>query len=381
MRFSKRVASGLFFSVGGILGAGCGDSLEDEVDARSCGADSDCAEGERCDFPAASDMYPRIMAVCAYAPCGASGECPEDLACMTRPPGSQTPGWGGCPVLVCAPRCTADSCPSGEVCRASGVCEIPQCDEPGIEACPEHFRCDPAAAKAEPSLESGSVIEDTLDGRNSIRRGCVRMRCDETNGYACREFWECAPGETAGGSGCVPTPCQESGHCENDHYICEPTSSAPRSPGTDHYGCVFRNCEEGNECIAPTRSDPSVAYCDPSAPNADVQGCALRTCVEGNTCVEGFVCDPDSPQAGRTGCVPGPDLEGSSGTSGTSGGAGGGGGSPTGGTGGGGGVSGAEASGGSVGEGTGGSGGGSGATGAAGSAGASPAGEGKCVTP
>jgi hypothetical protein len=365
----------------GLSAVACGNSVSPE-DGRPCRSEADCGDGERCDLGA----YTRIIAVCSYAACGSQGECPEGLACMAPPAGSQTPGWGGCPPLVCAPRCTEASCPTGQVCRESGICEVALCNEPGVEACPSHWRCDPPAASSEPSAyESGSVIEDTLDARNSITRGCVRLRCDETDGYACKEFWECAPSEIEGGSGCVPIPCGESGHCENDDFICEPTSATQRPAGADFFGCAFRNCEEGNECLVPPNSEPWVAYCDPSASNADDMGCALRTCAEGNTCVEGYVCDPESPDAGRTGCVPGPG-------NGSGGGIGAGGGVGVGGSGGSGGSissGGSVSSGGSAGDGTGGSSGdgsggagaGSGSGGASsnGSGGGSAMGEGRCV--
>jgi hypothetical protein len=299
------------FLAAGLWVAGCGNSADPDphADGQACSTDANCGDGERCEL----DVYPRIMAVCRYAPCGTEGECPDGLACIPPPPNSQTPGWGGCKPLVCAPGCADTGCPAGLFCRASGLCDLRKCDEPGAAACPEHWRCDPPAATTEPSeYQGGSVIEDTLESRDSIARGCVRLRCDEPDGYACKEFWECAPGETQGGSGCVPIPCRESGHCEYEDFICEPTSMAPRRPGTDSFGCVFRNCEEGQQCLPPILSEPWVVYCDPSAANADDNGCALRTCAEGNPCGEGYVCEPDSPEALRTGCVPGPSGSGGS---------------------------------------------------------------------
>jgi hypothetical protein len=292
------------------IAAGCGGKdVGGESTSRSCSSDAECGANERCDLL----TYPRIRAMCSYAPCGTNGECAEGLACQPPPPGSQTPGWGGCAPLVCAPHCRSTGCATGQICRESGVCGIRQCDEPGVEACPEHWRCDPAAAIRESTLDYGAVVEGTPE-TDSITRGCVRLRCNETGGYSCKEFWECAPTEATMDSGCVPMPCGETGHCETDAYICEPTSTAPRSPGADFFGCALKNCEEGRQCISPSVSPPGVAYCDPSAPNANSDGCALRKCDDGNTCVETYVCAPDSPDANIIGCIPDPAGGGAGGT-------------------------------------------------------------------
>ncbi|HEX6273980.1 MAG TPA: hypothetical protein VFZ53_13120 [Polyangiaceae bacterium] len=303
-----------------LAGAGCEGSSDGDTGDRSCSSDSECRAEERCETEAGPPTHPRIAVPCLYAQCGSMGQCAEGFVCLPAASAPTPQSSPFCGPNVCVQRCTQTSCAQGQVCRDTGVCGVPQCDEPGVEACPAHWRCDPALAKTEPLLDSDSAVERTLEDDRAIARGCVRKRCDVADGHMCREFWACAPGETTGGSGCVPMPCEETGHCVTDQYICEPTSSNSRPAGVDHFGCVFRNCEEGLACLAPTNSDPSVAYCDFSAPNADSSGCALRTCAEGNRCVETFVCDPSSPQANRIGCVPDP-AAGGSGSGGTGSGA------------------------------------------------------------
>jgi len=271
------------------VGVGCGGTnAGSESASLACDSDADCGSHERCDL----SMYPRIAAMCSFAPCGSNGECPADRACQPPPPGSQTPGWGGCPELVCGPRCTPTGCPLDQVCRESGLCGYRQCDEPG-QTCPVHYRC-------ESTGELGVSVEEWFVSPSLS--GCVLVRCDEPDGYVCPDGWGCAPAETTETTGCVPLPCGETGHCERENHICEPTSTAQRAGPPDLFGCVPKNCEEGLACTAPT-PDLDAAYCDPSAPNADANGCVIRSCAEGTTCSEGFVCVPNSPNGDRIGCI------------------------------------------------------------------------------
>jgi hypothetical protein len=287
------------------FGAGCetakdtgkGDSAE-----QSCVSDIDCLEDELCVLPPAPTTTARIMAMCRYAPCGPAGECGDGLVCITPPPNSQTPGWGGCPSLVCAPPCSVTGCLGDLICKASGACGVPLCTDPGAAACPEHWRCDPAAAGQESSGSVGSIFSD-LEPPDAHRRGCARKKCDEEGGFTCAEFWECDPSAATDPTGCVPLPCTTTGHCEWDDHICEPTSNAQRpSTGTDYFGCVPKNCEEGFECGAG--DVPSAWSCDPSAPEADTYGCVLRKCVDGHPCGEGFVCDQSRWSYRPSGCRP-----------------------------------------------------------------------------
>lgn len=312
MPTSKFAALGWFAFAVILVAAGCGGNTE-HAEPRACSADAECDSGERCEREALA-TYPRILIPCQFQACSAEGTCAEGFVCV---PGPGPPS--ACAPRVCKTSCTTTGCPQGQVCRDTGLCAVAQCDEPGVAACPEHWRCDPTAALTEPSVDSGSTIEATLDGLESIARGCVRKQCDEADGHVCREFWSCTPDATMGGSGCVPQSCHDTGHCENDNYICDPTPGLSRPSGNDAFGCVFKHCLEGLVCLAPSISDPSVAYCDPTAANADISGCALRKCDDGNRCVETYVCHPSSPLADRIGCIPGPDSGGSGGSVGNGG--------------------------------------------------------------
>jgi hypothetical protein len=178
---------------------------------------------------------------------------------------------------------------------------VPLCTDPGAAPCPERWRCDPVAAGQESLGSVGSIFSD-VDAGDAHARGCARKKCDEDDGHVCAEFWECDPSRSVDGSGCVGVPCATHGHCQWDNFTCEPTSSAPRPSGTDYFGCVQKNCEEGLECGGGI--EPEAYVCDSSAPNADAWGCVLHRCTDGYECGAGFVCDPSKWNSGPSGCRP-----------------------------------------------------------------------------
>jgi hypothetical protein len=306
------------------LGAGCGQTSIHGP----CKSDGDCTTGERCDVSTARDQQP-IYGPCPYSSCQSASDCASGLLCGDIPPGYAIQPGQFCGVKVCVPPCDpgdATTCATDKLCRDDGLCTYLQCDEPGGITCPEHWRCDPEAAKSEPPLLSdttlpvtGTTVVDPPDPPGAIAHGCVRQRCTEAGGYECRSNYSCKQSEAANGTGCVPTPCEELGHCSDDeHYICVPTSTAPRPTTKDENGCVYRNCEEGVACTV----EPSPwHFCDPSDPSADSIGCAVVSCTEGSPCPIQWVCDPAGNFPDRQGCVRDPALSsgGASGSSGTSG--------------------------------------------------------------
>jgi hypothetical protein len=242
--------------------------------------------------------------------CATSDDCDDGLACI---PFTQAgfESWQYCPATVCGDPCTASTCKPDEVCRPSGACELARCDESGAPACAEHWRCDPAAAAAEPTEAIAGAV-DTDDPERAVARGCVRAQCDELDGFACREDWECAPARSLEGTGCAAIPCEELGHCSSDAYICAPTGSGPRPQETgltigassgDPFGCVLRNCEEGRACPFDW-GGRDLGYCNPSAPDADQYGCSVYNCLEDpSLCPTEYRCAPTDPQASRIGCA------------------------------------------------------------------------------
>jgi hypothetical protein len=196
------------------------------------------------------------------------------------------------------------------------------CDQPSAPACAAHYHCDPAAAKSASTKPIEGATE-TDDPTRAAARGCIRTRCDESGGFPCLSDWECAPERALEDTGCAAIPCTELGHCQDDdYYICEPTSSAPRPNLKDSFGCVPRNCEEGFDCTYNENGE-NFAYCDAGAPEADPYGCRIHDCTEmPSACAAGsFRCEPGDPTADRLGCVPA--GAGGSGGTGGSGGAGG----------------------------------------------------------
>jgi len=306
------------------LGAGCGQTSI----GGPCKSDGDCANDARCEASTSRDEQP-IYGPCLYTSCQSTSNCASGLVCGDLPPGYVPMPGQFCGVNVCVPPCDpgdAATCPTDKLCRDDGLCTYLQCDEPGGITCPEHWRCDPQAANTEPPLLSntilpvtGTTVVDPPDPGGAIAHGCVRQRCTEAGGYECRSNYTCKESEAANGTGCVPTPCEELGHCSDDErYICVPTSTAPRPSVPDENGCVYRNCEEGVTCTI----EPSPWYfCDPSDPTADSIGCAVVSCTDGSPCPIQWVCDPTGKFPDRQGCVRDPALSsgGASGSSGTSG--------------------------------------------------------------
>jgi hypothetical protein len=206
--------------------------------------------------------------------------------------------------MVCQPSCQTTGCPSDEVCGADGLCAFKSCAEPDAPSCSERYRCDPAAATAQLLPMSGSSVVDPANPSREISRGCVRKQCDEDGGFTCREHWTCDPARAMNeGSGCVPEPCRETGHCQDDtFYICEPENDGPRPAGTDFHGCVPRNCGEGRMCQL-IQGSTNYSYCDLESDAADAYGCRVRTCDEApELCPAGFTCDLAANTKNAFGC-------------------------------------------------------------------------------
>lgn len=109
------------------------------------------------------------------------------------------------------------------------------------------------------------------------------------------------------GAGCLPTPCEESGLCQSEAYVCTPTRAlAPdleAQRGHDAHGCVLRNCEDPG---GPACDDGEV--CLPERAPTDVvefsSGCASAACAVGDAeCASGQTCDPMDISADASGCV------------------------------------------------------------------------------
>jgi hypothetical protein len=195
--------------------------------------------------------------------------------------------------------------------------------------------CDEVAAATVLDAAQASTVAVSTQGTNSfvpnlevLRVGCRQLRCDEPNGPVCNDGWLCEP-ELAdpNGLGCNPIPCAELGHCSEDQFICEPTSTNSRGPSVDPHGCVQKNCEEGSPCAAmyicdfsrpdadvmgcsPLKCDEPMGrcpvttqICEPTSPSADLYGCRPQLCTDGVPCSTNATCDPTNPQADYLGCV------------------------------------------------------------------------------
>jgi hypothetical protein len=343
-----------------VLGLGCGSASKLDASV-PCSSDADCESGQVCKQGQAPHEMPAVVApnpCLMLIPCTTSDQCSGGYVCAPyTPTWTGLPGQGQCPANTCQPPCTDTTCPADQVCGSDGICAFQACDEQGAPACDEFYHCDSAAAAATTTLPpvTGSLSGSGTDAERERSRGCVRTLCDDAAGFVCFDAWRCAPGEAMNeGSGCVPVPCGETGHCSNDeYYICEPTSDGRRPVGTDPQGCVLRNCEEGFACqyilnttnysvckLDDSRADdhgcvlqsceeqPECqpgATCEPGTPISDIRGCRSPYCDEPNgpDCGQGYVCDRGSPEASVYGCRVDPSATGGAGGAGGTGGVGG----------------------------------------------------------
>jgi hypothetical protein len=169
---------------------------------------------------------------------------------------------------------------------------------------------------------TGSKLADSAFPLQEALRGCVRETCDHPEGFACRDYWVCDPEDaTDEASGCVPLPCQETGHCADDRtHICEPSNDGARLRVFDPHGCVYRNCAEGLECVREIEG-VNYSYCAVDADGTDSLGCKLRKCDDApELCPPGYTCDAGAIDTNEFGCgLPNPSHPSGGGTSGGAG--------------------------------------------------------------
>ncbi|HEY3493871.1 MAG TPA: hypothetical protein VGK73_04265, partial [Polyangiaceae bacterium] len=320
--------------------AGCNANPVADI-AIACRDDSECPSNEICKLRIGSMERPAFVrpTECPidFPTCADDSMCPSGTLCFSSDHIPYVAKFISCelPPSVCLPPCPETSCWADEACEADGACRLTSCDEEGALACSALWVCDPPGAAGEPLGPAlGGVEVDSPIAAREIRRGCVRLRCDEAGGFTCKDSWGCDPEDATDPSGCVPLPCSETGHCSDDSRICAPSSAGPRPAGLDVHGCAFRNCEEGVSCEnviagvhvshcdvgAPTANAYGCVtlpcdlsggacwgkyVCDPGAAAADERGCRSPTCADGVTCPRDNICDPSAPAADALGCVAG----------------------------------------------------------------------------
>ncbi len=321
-----------------------GDTNDDKS-AVACASNDDCPGSMVCspslDLASAAPKRVQMTAPpppCPFTACNETVACPDGQLCVSAAQALGQLGFpSSCAATVCGPPCETDeSCPPGEVCRETGLCEVHRCDEADGPECPQAYVCEPQDPSAQangcrrvrcdeqdgPACADGRICEPAAATSDLV--GCRVLTCDEPGALECNALvsapgdglWACDPASATDASGCVPVPCGMSGGgCYSDSYVCSPTSSAGRNQGTDAYGCVRRNCEEGLDCFSPlylpdadgqiTQDPIDIGYCDHDGPNADLDGCADRHCSElERGCQIGQTCDADAPNADARGCRP-----------------------------------------------------------------------------
>lgn len=215
-----------------------------------CRTMSDCTSPHNScvESPPSSTVSTCGPTYCVYpAPqhqCTVDAECGSGKVCLAQATSDCCP----LPSFVCAPACTATSCPADQQCGTSGKCEPTPCSAGFV--CPSGTLCAPTRAGA--------------DGH-----GCATMLCAE--GYACPSDSRCqTSASNADYHGCVPVRCTEGYTCPSDKRCQADASNA------DNHGCVFALC--------PDVACPSNHECQPSQLNSDVHGCIPKTCSTDSDC-------------------------------------------------------------------------------------------------
>lgn len=262
---TRVVGSGRWFAIVALgatfVGAGCSGP---SAPAALCHADSDCADGERCDFSDAANRSMISIGPCPFTPCTTAVECDAGSVCGPR---DDLPF--GCGQSVCQPSCETAGCEQGDVCGADGLCTLVPCDEENGLVCPDRWHCAPGS-DAVGAFGPGSDLyaQTTSSSGRSLRAGCVPTRCDQAGGFSCHELYECDPASSDDASGCAAISCADSGRCGDDvGRICtvEVDELGTRVP--DEHDCVARTCLEGYEC-------PAGYACDASSLSVTINGCA-----------------------------------------------------------------------------------------------------------
>lgn len=150
--------------------------------AKTCLTDDDC-DGGAC-YP---QGVPNYSGMCGMAPrltreCDRDKDCGKGKYCDTM-----VNEHHGCAEVVeakCVASCTKDSCKAGEVCRASGRCEILPCED-GY-ACRPGWTCDKT-------------------GYTHDEHGCREPGCAATG---------CGPNMTCTGELCAPRTCSKQSDCD-----------------------------------------------------------------------------------------------------------------------------------------------------------------------
>jgi hypothetical protein len=118
-----------------------------ELTPPRCASDADCGMDFRCERAIDRPVVGMIPCPGERA-CTAASDCADVEVCA--PSWQVAPDKVGCTDLLCGAPCSTGSCPDDATCGDAGSCELIPCDaSPDSPACPEHWRCDPEAAKTE----------------------------------------------------------------------------------------------------------------------------------------------------------------------------------------------------------------------------------------
>jgi hypothetical protein len=188
--------------------------------AQACRTSADCSGlgfGSSC----GPTYHVAGCGVCLPAPhdCSGDGGCSPEKVCVPAMGPCQCNLAGG-PGMVCALRCTATSCESGQTCdTASGLCKPTPCGQDF--SCAAGFLCAPTRAGAD-------------------AHGCAIASC-ATDGYKCPAGSACTPAADANANGCSPVSCV------GGSFLC-PANTDCKAASTSPHHCERRGCTSDKTC-------------------------------------------------------------------------------------------------------------------------------------
>ena len=225
-----------------------------------------------------------MSALCLSA-CNSSENNQELTSCSVTEPCSDANMV--CVNQYCVPKCTPNSCPTGQLCGENGICTFSPTDQPECSddnPCAGDLVC--SEGKCIPNQTQPECSDDNPCAGDLV---CVNEKCVE-----CSEQKACQTGKKCDAGKCVVDPdyhdglCVSSEDCVNEEFTCQDGKCIAKCKSSDECEGNTTVCDLNGQCTAACNT----GYC----PEGMVCEGRIRICVPGecswyDDCKEGKVCD------------------------------------------------------------------------------------------